>query len=56
MLRVEVANALGRPRRGSQGRLTMSIGVLKHAARFAAFAYFSKWVPTVLINVFHQIC
>ncbi|MBX9580195.1 MAG: MFS transporter [Gemmataceae bacterium] len=37
-------------------RMTMTIGVLGHAARFAVFAYYPEQVPAVLINVVHGIC
>ncbi|MDB5309272.1 MAG: nucleoside:H symporter [Gemmataceae bacterium] len=37
-------------------RLTMSIGVLGHAARFAVFAFLPEQVPAILINVVHGIC
>jgi MFS family permease len=37
-------------------RMTMTIGVLGHAARFAVFAFFPAQVPAILINVLHGIC
>jgi nucleoside transporter len=37
-------------------RMTMVLGVLGHAARFAVFAYFPEQVPAILINVLHGIC
>src|SRR5262249_18533458 len=37
-------------------RLTMILGVLGHAARFAVFAYFPEQAPAILINVLHGIC
>jgi MFS family permease len=37
-------------------RLTMTLGVLGHAARFAVFAYFPEQVPAILVNVLHGIC
>ncbi|HXD87275.1 MAG TPA: MFS transporter [Urbifossiella sp.] len=37
-------------------RLTMTIGVLGHAARFAVFAFFPEQVPAILVNVVHGIC
>ena len=37
-------------------RMTMGIGVLGHAARFAVFAFFPEQVPAILINVVHGIC
>ena len=37
-------------------RLTMTIGVLGHAARFAVFAYYPDQTATILVNVLHGIC
>jgi len=37
-------------------RLTMVIGVLGHAARFAVFAYYPEQTPAILVNVVHGIC
>ena len=37
-------------------RMTMTLGVLGHAARFAVFAFFPEPVPAILINVLHGIC
>jgi nucleoside transporter len=37
-------------------RMTMALGVLGHAARFAVFAFFPEQVPAILINVVHGIC
>lgn len=37
-------------------RLTMVIGVLGHAVRFAVFAYAPDPVPAVLVNALHGIC
>jgi MFS family permease len=37
-------------------RLTMVLGVLGHAARFAVFAYYPEPWAAVLVNVVHGIC
>jgi hypothetical protein len=37
-------------------RMTMVIGVLGHAARFAVFAYYPHKEAAILINVVHGIC
>jgi nucleoside transporter len=37
-------------------RMTMIVGILGHAARFAVFAFFPEPVPAILINVLHGIC
>jgi nucleoside transporter len=37
-------------------RLTMMLGVLGHAGRFAVFSYFPEPAPAILINVLHGIC
>ncbi len=37
-------------------RLTLILGVLGHAARFAVFAFVKDQTPIVLINVLHGIC
>ena len=37
-------------------RMTMALGVLGHAARFAVFAFYPEQVPCILINVVHGIC
>jgi len=37
-------------------RLTMIIGILGHAARFAVFSYFPEQTPTILIMLVHGIC
>ncbi len=37
-------------------RITMLIGILGHAVRFAVFAYFPEPAPAILVNVLHGIC
>jgi nucleoside transporter len=37
-------------------RMTMVLGVLGHAARFAVFTYLPEPAPAILINVVHGIC
>ncbi|HEX3148328.1 MAG TPA: MFS transporter [Gemmataceae bacterium] len=37
-------------------RMTMVLGVLGHAGRFAVFAFWPEPAPAVLINVLHGIC
>jgi hypothetical protein len=37
-------------------RLTMILGILGHAARFAAFAFFPEAAPAILVNLLHGIC
>jgi MFS family permease len=37
-------------------RLTLTLGVLGHAARFAVFAFVPEQTPTILIFVVHGIC
>lgn len=37
-------------------RMTMILGVLGHAARFAVFAFFPEPAPAILVNVLHGIC
>jgi nucleoside transporter len=37
-------------------RMTMVVGVLGHAARFAVFAFFPEPAPAILVNVLHGIC
>lgn len=37
-------------------RMTMFIGVLGHAARFAVFTYYPEQYPAILINAVHGIC
>lgn len=37
-------------------RLTMTLGVLGHAARFAIFAYYPVEEAAILINIVHGIC
>jgi MFS family permease len=37
-------------------RLTMVLGVLGHAARFAVFTFFPEQTPAIAINVVHGIC
>lgn len=37
-------------------RLTMTLGVLGHGARFAVFAFLPEPAPAILINVLHGIC
>jgi MFS family permease len=37
-------------------RLTMTLGVLGHAARFAVFAFVKDQTPIILIFVVHGIC
>ena len=37
-------------------RMTMVVGVLGHAARFAVFAYFPQEEAAILINAVHGIC
>lgn len=37
-------------------RLTMVIGVLGHAARFAVFAYYQDQTAAVVVNALHGIC
>jgi MFS family permease len=37
-------------------RLTMTIGVLGHAARFAVFSFFPEQTPTILVILLHGIC
>jgi len=37
-------------------RLTMVIGVLGHAARFAVFAYYPDQTAAIVVNVLHGIC
>ncbi|HMO34875.1 MAG TPA: MFS transporter, partial [Gemmatales bacterium] len=37
-------------------RMTMIIGVLGHAARFAVFAYYPDKTAAIVINVLHGIC
>ncbi|MGL6095930.1 MAG: MFS transporter, partial [Fimbriiglobus sp.] len=37
-------------------RLTMVVGVLGHAARFAVFAYYPVQEAAILINVLHGVC
>jgi nucleoside transporter len=37
-------------------RMTMTLGVLGHAARFAVFTYYPEPIPAILINVVHGIC
>jgi MFS family permease len=38
-------------------RMTMVIGILGHAGRFAVFAFFPQWTALViLVNVLHGIC
>ncbi|MFO0937615.1 MAG: MFS transporter [Gemmataceae bacterium] len=37
-------------------RLTMIIGVLGHAGRFAVFAFWPEPAPAILINILHGIC
>ncbi|MEO2089545.1 MAG: MFS transporter, partial [Gemmataceae bacterium] len=37
-------------------RLTMTVGVLGHVARFAVFAFFPETTPVVLVIALHGIC
>ena len=37
-------------------RLTMTVGVLGHVARFAVFAYYPQQTPVVLVIALHGIC
>jgi nucleoside transporter len=37
-------------------RLTMAVGVLGHAARFAVFAFYPEPAAAILVNVLHGIC
>jgi MFS family permease len=37
-------------------RMTMALGVLGHAGRFAVFAFAPEPAPAILINVLHGIC
>jgi nucleoside transporter len=37
-------------------RMTMVVGILGHAARFAVFAFFPEPVPAIVVNVLHGIC
>lgn len=37
-------------------RLTMTVGVLGHAARFAVFAYYPDQTAAILVNVLHGVC
>jgi predicted MFS family arabinose efflux permease len=37
-------------------RLTMTIGVLGYAARFAVFTYYPEQTPVIAINVLHGVC
>jgi nucleoside transporter len=37
-------------------RMTMVIGILGHAVRFAVFAYFPEPLPAITVNVLHGIC
>jgi hypothetical protein len=37
-------------------RMTMVIGILGHAGRFAVFAFFPEQVPAIAVNVLHGIC
>ena len=37
-------------------RLTMVVGVLGHAARFAVFAFYPEPAAAILVNVLHGIC
>jgi len=37
-------------------RITMLIGILGHAVRFAVFAYFPSELPAIAVNVLHGIC
>jgi MFS family permease len=48
--------ALGIVLRQFGWRATMIVGVLGHAARFGAFAFFPEPLPAILINVLHGIC
>jgi Nucleoside H+ symporter len=37
-------------------RLTMTLGVLGHAARFAVFAFYPEQLAAITVNVLHGIC
>ncbi len=37
-------------------RMTMTLGVLGHAGRFAVFAFFPQPIPAILVNALHGIC
>src|SRR5262249_4288628 len=47
---------LGYVLKGLGWRYTMIIGILGHAARFAAFAFLPEWYVAVTVNVLHGIC
>lgn len=37
-------------------RLTMTVGVLGHAARFAVFAFFPQQTPVIIVIALHGVC
>lgn len=47
---------LGYVLKGLGWRLTMVIGILGHAGRFAVFAFFPEAVPAITVNILHGIC
>jgi len=47
---------LGWVLKGLGWRLTMTLGVLGHAARFAVFAYYPEQWAAITVNVLHGIC
>jgi nucleoside transporter len=48
--------ALGYVLKSLGWRMTMVVGVLGHAARFAVFAYYPEPAAAILVNVLHGIC
>jgi MFS family permease len=47
---------LGYVLKGLGWRLTMTLGVLGHAVRFAVFAFYPTQEAAILINILHGIC